>query len=99
AALTPRPPTAALKSRTPLLAAPAGTRRMFESPDCATNPDGSVSVTLSGSLPVGIAPQPATIAVPSPTKFAETVFREALSAAGIQIKNSYGSSVSDFYPY
>src|SRR5205814_5698263 len=61
--------------------------------------DGSVSVTLSGSLPVGIAPQPATIAVPSPTKFAETVFREALSAASIQIKNSPGPSVSDFSPY
>src|SRR5207245_7112649 len=93
------PQTSYIKFVNHLLTSPAGTRPMFESPDFATNPDGSVSVTLSGSLPVGIAPQPATIAVPSPTKFAETVFREALSAASIQIKNSPGSSVSDFSPY
>ena len=93
------PQTSYIKFVNHLLTSPAGTRPMFESPDFATNPDGSVSVTLSGSLPVGIAPQPATIAVPSPTKFAETVFREALSAARIQIKNSPGPSVSDFSPY
>jgi len=93
------PQTSYIKFVNHLLTSPAGTRPMFESPDFATNPDGSVSVTLSGSLPVGIAPQPATIAVPSPTKFAETVFREALSAASIQIKNSPGPSVSDFSPY
>src|SRR5437867_5869400 len=93
------PQTSYIKFVNHLLTSPAGIRPMFESPDFATNPDGSVSVTLSGSLPVGIAPQPATIAVPSPTKFAETVFREALSAASIQIKNSPGPSVSDCSPY
>jgi len=93
------PQTSYIKFVNHLLTSPAGTRPMFESPDFATNPDGSVSVTLSGSLPVGIAPQPATIAVPSPTKFAETVFREALSAAGIQVKNSPAPSVTDFSPY
>src|SRR5438132_9317630 len=72
---------------------------MFESPDFATNPDGSVSVTLSGSLSLGITPQTAAVAVPSPTRFAETVFREALSAAGIQIKNVSAPSVTDFSPY
>jgi len=92
------PQTSYVKFVNHLITSPAGTKPTFEPPDFTTNPDGSVSVTLSGSLPVGIAPQPATIAVPSPTKFAETVFREALSAAGIQIKNG-PAAVTDFSPY
>jgi len=51
-----------------------------------TNPDGSVTVTLTGSLPAGVPPITAPYAVPSPTKFAETVLRESLLAAGVQIK-------------
>src|SRR6266704_4381685 len=78
---------------------PAGTKPSFEPPDFITNPDGSALVTLSGSLPLGIAPQTAAVAVPSPTKFAETTFREALSASGIQIKNRPGPGVVDFSPY
>src|SRR6266853_4841376 len=81
------------------ITSPAGTKPSFEPPDFATNPDGSVSITLSGGLPVGITPLPASVAVPSPTKFAEAVFREALSAAGIQIKNNPAPSVTDFSPY
>ena len=53
----------------------------------ATNPDGPVVVTLSGRIPAGSLPITSAFAVPSPTHFAETVFREALSAAGISIKN------------
>src|SRR5467141_1639915 len=81
------------------ITSPAGAKPVFEPPDFATNPDGSALVTLSGSLPLGIAPQTAAVAVPSPTKFAETTLREALSASGIQIKNSSGPSVADFSPY
>src|SRR5882724_9541569 len=90
------PQTSYIKFLNHLITSPAGTKPSFESPDFATNTDGSVSITLSGSLPVGITPLPASVAVPSPTKFAETVFREALSATGIQIKNSPASSVTDF---
>src|SRR5207249_11261700 len=66
---------------------PAGTKPSFEPPDFVTNPDGSTLVTLSGSLPLGIAPQTAAVAVPSPTKFAESTFREAISTSVLQIKN------------
>ena len=90
------PQTSYIKLVNHLLTSPAGTKPSFEPPDFVTNTDGSVSITLSGSLPVGITPLPASVAVPSPTKFAETVFREALSATGIQIKNSPASSVTDF---
>jgi dihydroorotase/N-acyl-D-amino-acid deacylase len=74
----------------------ADSKPSFESPIFSANPDGSVVVTLSGSLPLGIAAQPASLAVPSPTKFAETVFREALVAAGVQIKSASNSASADF---
>src|SRR6266403_1508504 len=93
------PQTSYIKFVNHLLTSPAGIKPTFEPPEFATDSDGSPLVTLSGSLPVGIAPQPATIAVPSPTKFAETVFREALSAAGIQIKGGPAPNVTDFSPY
>jgi len=96
AALQSSPQTSYIKFVNHLITSPAGTKPSFEPPDIATNPDGSVLVTLSGSLPVGISPQPAAIAVPSPTRFAETVFREALSAAGIQVKNTPAPAVTDF---
>lgn len=78
---------------------PAGAKPSFDSQDFATNADGSVTVTLSGSLPVGSKPQPSTIAVPSPTKFAETVFREALAGAGVQLKPSSAPAPVAFFSY
>ena len=79
-----------------LSTSPAGAKPSFASPDFVTNADGSVTVTLLGSLPAGSAPQPATIAVPSPTRFAETVFREALGAAGVELKSPSGSAPAEF---
>ncbi|HTF26670.1 MAG TPA: D-alanyl-D-alanine carboxypeptidase/D-alanyl-D-alanine-endopeptidase [Candidatus Limnocylindria bacterium] len=98
-ALQSSPKTSYIKFVNHLTTSPAGTKPSFEPPDITTNPDGSVLVTLSGSLPVGISPQPAAIAIPSPTKFAEAAFREALSAAGIQVKNRPAPAVTDFSAY
>jgi PBP4 family serine-type D-alanyl-D-alanine carboxypeptidase len=64
-----------------------------------TNANGSVVVALSGSLPVGAPPQNAAIPVPSPTKFAETVLREALVEAGIEIKAPKHAAAPDFSRY
>ena len=79
-----------------VITSPADSKPSLEPPIFSGNPDGSVVVTLSGNLPLGIATQPASIAVPSPTKFAETVFREALVAAGVQIKSASNSASADF---
>src|SRR4029077_7799900 len=98
-ALKSSPQTSYIKFVNQLITSPVAAKPSFESPAYVTNPDGSVTVTLSGSLPVGTAPQPAIIAVPSPAKFGEIVFREALSAASIQIKNGPTASVSDFSAY
>jgi dihydroorotase/N-acyl-D-amino-acid deacylase len=97
-ALQSSPQTSYIKFINHLTTSPAGIKPSFDSPDFVTNPDGSVAVTLAGSLPLDSSPQPASIAVPSPTKFAETVFREALVAAGIQIKSSPGPAPADFTP-
>jgi N-acyl-D-amino-acid deacylase len=78
---------------------PAETKPSLDPPNVATNPDGSVVVTLSGKLPLGIAPQTASLALPSPTKFAETVFREALVASSVQIKPASSSASADFSSY
>jgi len=94
------PRTSYIKFVNRLITSPEGAKPSFEPPDFATNPDGSALVTLTGSLPLGIAPQTAAVGVPSPTKFVETTFREALSAAGIRIKNRpSASSITDFLPY
>ncbi|HKW65296.1 MAG TPA: D-alanyl-D-alanine carboxypeptidase/D-alanyl-D-alanine-endopeptidase [Candidatus Acidoferrum sp.] len=97
--LTISPQTSYIKIVNLLKTSPAGAKPAFDGPDFSTNADGSVTVTLNGSLPVGFKPQPATIAVPSPTKFAETVFREALGAAGVEVKPPRGPAPSDFYPF
>jgi PBP4 family serine-type D-alanyl-D-alanine carboxypeptidase len=93
------PQTSYIKSVNHLTTSAAGAKPSFDSPEFTTNPDGSVTATLSGSLPVGFKPQPATIVVPSPTMFAETVLREALVAAGVEIKSPSGPAPIDFAPF
>jgi N-acyl-D-amino-acid deacylase len=74
----------------------AGSTPDVQDPDTVTNPDGSVTVTLTGSLPVGSQPITAPYGVPSPTKFAETVLSESLAAAGVEIKAAKNAAAPDF---
>lgn len=78
---------------------PAGARAALDAPAVLANSDGSIVVTLTGSLPLGMAPQTAAFAVPSPTKFAESALLEALTAAGVEIKKRSGASPVDFTTY
>ena len=73
----------------------------LESPEVESNEDGSIVVTLTGSLPAGIAPQTTAFAVPSPTAFATTVLREALVVSGVQFKFKKGGATRppDFAAY
>src|SRR6266403_113388 len=90
------PQTSYIRIVNRVITSPADSKPSLEPPIFSANPDGSVAVALSGNLPLGIAAQPASIAIPSPTKFAETVFREALAAAGVQIKSASNSASVDF---
>src|SRR4029077_20098136 len=76
----------------------AGTPPSFNDPEFDTNSDGSVNITLSGTLPVGIEPQTVSIGVPSPTIFAQWVLRESLAAEGIEIKSPLITVQPDFAP-
>ncbi len=60
------------------------------------NPDGSRSVTLTGTFPLGKPPEMAAYAVPEPSRFAETVLAEALSAKGVKVTVLPTSSAPDF---
>ena len=92
------PQTSYVKLVNRLTTSAAGTKPSFDPPDFVTNADGSVTATLTGSLPVDSTPQPATLAVPSPTKYAETVFQESLVAAGVAFNSRRGPAPVDFTP-
>ena len=47
------------------------------------NPDGTRSVTLSGSMALGAKPAMTAYSVPEPSRFAATVLTEALKAEGV----------------
>jgi len=76
----------------------AGTPPTLNDPEFATNPDGSVNITLSGTLPLGIEPQTVSIPVPSPTIFAEWTLRESLTAEGIELKSPLVTTQPEFAP-
>lgn len=81
-----------------LITTPAGTAPAFSDPQFISNPDGTATVILTGSLPSGIEPQTFSIGVPSPTLFATTVLRESLLAEGIKLKSRLVLTQPDFTP-
>jgi len=71
----------------------------FNASDPITDPDGSIKVALTGSIPMGMEPQTAAFAVPSPTKFATAVLSDSLKADGISLNGKPAAPVIDFTPY
>jgi dihydroorotase/N-acyl-D-amino-acid deacylase len=98
-ALESSPQTSYIKFVNHVITTAAGTKPSLDSPSTTTNPDGSVVITISGNLPLDLAPQTASVAVPSPSRFAEAVLREALLASGIEIKTSPGPVPADLAPF
>ena len=90
------PKTAYVSFVNHLTTSAAGGSPSIQDPAAVTNPDGTVTVTLTGTLPLGAHPLTAPYAVPSPTKFAETVLAESLISAGIQIKAPKSGAAPDF---
>jgi N-acyl-D-amino-acid deacylase len=80
------PQTSYVKFTTNLTTSSTDSKPNVEISDPVVNPNGSVTVSVTGSLPLGSQPFTAAFAVPSPANFAQTVLSEALSAAGISIK-------------
>ncbi len=95
-ALSVSPKTAYATFVNQLTTSAAGASPEIRDPVTVTNPDGSVTVTLAGSLPAASHPFTAPYPVPSPTKFAGAVLAESLAAAGVQIKPPKNASAPDF---
>ncbi len=60
------------------------------------NPDGSRSVTLTGTLPAGRGSEMESYAVPEPNRFAATVLAEALNEAGVKVAILPSQTAPDF---
>ncbi len=96
AAFISTPQTSYIKFVSRVTTAPATSKSAIDISDPFTNPDGTVSAIVTGSVPLGSQPTTAAFAVPSPTTFAQTVLAEALSSAGVSIKPPKHPAAPDF---
>lgn len=76
--------------------APAGTKPDVNFSGDIANPDGSHRVTLSGKFPEGGPPILYSYAVTQPSRFAESVFAEALREHGIRVDIPQANARVDF---
>jgi len=74
----------------------ASSKNSLEYKDEKLNPDGSRSVTLTGSIALSAKPSMESYAVPEPSRFAETVLMEALKEQGIRSSLAPASEPIDF---
>ena len=77
----------------------AKSKLAFNASDPVAAPDGSLTVTFTGNIPMGTEPQTAAFAVPSPTKFATAVLGDVLKSAGISVNSKAATPPTDFTPY
>jgi len=73
-----------------------GSKASVEYGDDTLNPDGSRTVTVTGSFPVDGKPVMASFAVAQPSRFAATVLMEALKAQGVSAALSAPTDQLDF---
>jgi N-acyl-D-amino-acid deacylase len=81
-----------------LVTGDAKSKLAFNASDPVAAPDGSLTVTLTGNIPMGTEPQTAAFAVPSPTKFATAVLGDVLKSAGISVNSKAAAPMADFTP-
>lgn len=85
ARLTVSPRTAHVKIVNQLTTADSGKGGEPNMADPVTNADGSVTVVVTGKISLGTPSILYALPVPVPSRFAETVLREALVAKGVQL--------------
>jgi N-acyl-D-amino-acid deacylase len=74
----------------------AGSKASLDYTDEKINPDGTRSVTLTGSLALGARPPMAAYPVPEPSRFAATVLMEALKEKGVSCSIAASGDKTDF---
>jgi len=97
--LSVSPQTSYIRFVNNIVTGEAKSKLAFSAADPVAAPDGSLSVTLTGSIPIGMEPQTAAFAVPSPTKFATAAVVDVLKSAGIVVDSKATAPVADFTPY
>ena len=95
-AMTVSPETSYLHFVNKMVTGAAGSKPSLDASDPVQRADGSVEVTLTGSIPLGAEMQTGAYPVPSPTRFATAALREVVTAAGIEIKPPKKSQAPDF---
>jgi PBP4 family serine-type D-alanyl-D-alanine carboxypeptidase len=90
------PQTSYIKFNGRLATGPADSKESVEVSDPIASPDGTISVVITGTVPLGSKPVTAAFAVPSPTNFAQTVLTESLVANGISLKPPKHAAPPDF---
>ena len=95
-AMTVSPETSYLHFTNKIVTGAAGGKPSLDASDPAPRPDGSVDVTLTGSIPLGAEMQTGAYPVQSPTQFATAALRQCVSAAGIEIKPPKNAQPPDF---
>lgn len=101
AVLVISPPTRYVSIANEVQTGAAGGKLQLEWKKDSANPDGTHSVSLSGSVPAGAPPKLRVYKVPVPSRFAEVVFAEALESAGVRITGASNVPPADrkqFYP-
>jgi dihydroorotase/N-acyl-D-amino-acid deacylase len=96
ATLVTAPQTSYIKFTGRPTTGPADSKESLDVSDPVTNPDGTVSVVVAGTVPAGAKPVTAAFAVPSPTNFAQTVLTESLAANGVSVKSPKHAPPADF---
>ena len=74
----------------------AGSKPTLDRSDEKLNPDGTRSVTLTGSFPLDARPTMAAYPVPEPSRYAATLLMEALKAEGVTTNLSSPADKIDF---
>ncbi len=90
------PETAYAKFTNQATTGKAGTRASLQYEPDTANPDGTHSVTVTGSLPAGSPPAMDAYSVPEPSQFATTVLTEALREKGVKCEPLVASEKRDF---
>jgi PBP4 family serine-type D-alanyl-D-alanine carboxypeptidase len=75
---------------------PAGSRPNIRWSSDVTDPDGTHTVTISGTFPADKQPILFSYAVPEPSRFAEVVFADALRAQGVTVNLATAAAQKEY---
>jgi D-alanyl-D-alanine carboxypeptidase/D-alanyl-D-alanine-endopeptidase (penicillin-binding protein 4) len=98
AVLTASPATSSVRFINQAKTGPAGSGVAIDPPDDVANADGTHTVTVTGTFPMGKEPAFFPYPVPEPSHFAVAVLTEALAEKGVRIEPGTGATGDEAKP-